>query len=689
MLWTALDTETRLASNREPVPELALVGIANDLGAALYAAHDPALLPILRGVWAGGVVLANGPFDVFVLLRRFPELWPLILQAYLDGRVWDVLTAEKALDIAEGQYRKRGGYNLGAVAARRGGVALDKHDPWRKRYGEVIGLEVSQLPREAFDYAIRDPYATWIAFRAQQAERARHRLDVFADLPHQARAHLALYAQTLRGMHTDPARVEALDAELGAKIHHLEQRCLAAGLARPKSRKPDAHIALWEQAAREWLAAMPGVRLTWTAPSKTHPKGQISLGEQALDEAGIPKGRWGDPKRRPGEDPHVFYDAATSPPEVGDPPWGRATQLAHPLECFRAMSMRSGRSKNIAVLRHPIIRTRFDELVSTGRVSASGFKKKGAKDLDELDDEVELELDESDAWVGTNTQNWDHSVGYRECIVPPPPDDFSGPDGYMLGITDFGALELVTFAQVQLDVLGHSALADLLRSGKCPHSAFGAKLRGVPYEQFDKSIPEHFDARQLGKAWNFGKPGMMGEARFIAWAWTAYAIRVTPEENKRYDAEWHAQFPEVKQYWKWIDRFQSGVDAKGRPLFSVVQPRSNRIRGGCYKPEAANQCFQGLGSDVAKLALWYLFLAGLDPRSPLYRCPQIIFAHDEHVTAIPRRLVVAKGFDKKNNPILTSPCVDEQERLMIEASRYWCPDVPMKVESKIVERYTK
>lgn len=713
MRWIALDTETALANNREPVPRLVSVAIANDEGEGLYAAHEPRLLEILRAVWSGGVVLANGPFDAFVLARAFPELWPMIVQAWLESRAWDVLTGEKLVDIADGFYRRRGGYNLGAVAARRAGMALNKHDPWRKRYATLLGLEIAQWPVDARTYALDDVRATWRTFTMHQAERARHRADVFADLPNQCRAALALYDQTLSGMHTDPARVEALDRELARKIAHLESRVLACGLARADGKVWDEWLAkpwrdgrtqpkkitLYKEAAQRMLAELPGARLTINPPSPTAiakgiTTGTISLSDDALEEVGIPRGRWGDPKRRPGEDPFVLYDKGQSPPLREDGTGDPATVLAHPLECFRTMSMRSGRTKNIPILRHPVIRTRFDELVGTGRTSASGFKiKKSAADDaadEDAEDEIEQDLDEDDPWVGTNTQNWDHSVGYRECIVPPPPDEFSGPDGYMLAITDFGALELVTRAQFQLDVHRRSALAEVLRAGLCPHSSFGADLLGIDYKSFDKAIPLHFDHRQLGKAWNFGKAGLMGQDRFIRWAWSAYEIRVSPDDERRYTDAWHRKFPEERMTWEWIKRYcQSGVDDKRKPLYTIMLPRSRRIRGRLYLPEAANTTFQGPGADVAKLALWYLFVARYTPSSPLYRCRQIIFAHDENVTAIPRRMIREAGTDKKGNPILVSPALDEQERLMVAASAYWCPDVPMKVESKFVDRYCK
>lgn len=276
---------------------------------------------------------------------------------------------------------------------------------------------------------------------------------------------------------------------------------------------------------------------------------------------------------------------------------------------------------------------------------------------------------------------------------------------YCYGITDFGALELVTFAQGQLDLLGRSALADLLRADKDPHRAFACRILGIAYEDFDGENKAHKNARQLSKAWNFGKPGAMGKRRFIDWAWNTYDLRITDAQHDALDREWKAAFPEVEAYWALVKRYQNGSDVKGRPLHEVRDVRTGYVRGGCGFPDACNQLFQHRGSVVAKQAGWDLFLAGLDPTSPLHGCYQVLMAHDEYVTVMragspvpcPAHVVPTKGKCKRCGvsggtgriwPV-AERALAEQERVMIAASAQWCPDVPMKVESMLRDRYTK
>lgn len=678
-MYTAIDTETTLAGNREPIPRLACVTFANELGVEILHASDPRLFAYVAGALAGGAIFANAPFDLFVLWRHLgPAIWPHIRAALEAGRIADVLTREKYLDIAAGQHRKLGPYNLGAVAQRRAGLVVNKADPWRRRYGALVDVPIAQWPDGALTYAQWDAWSTWRVW--QEQERARHAVvhnvvrDLLVDAPACARAHVALYAMTLRGIETDPVRVAALDLLLTRRIRGLEARVLAAGLARRKhttARCSPGHKVCQCPPKRYKVAAQAALE-AWCRAIGREPersdKGSISLSKKALQHAQVPRGTWDDA---------TLVDIVTKAP-------------AHPIECYRELGgTRAGYSKNIPILKHPRIRTRYDELVATGRTSASGFKAIKVEDADDDDEDEGLEdfdceLEPGDEWVGTNTQNFPRDGGWRECLVPPA--------GHFLGGTDYGALELVTFSQVAIDWTGGSALAETLRAGKDPHSAFAAEhLAHVPYDQFSKKDP----TRQLAKAWNFGKLGAMGEERFLAWALVTYKLTITPEEHRRIDQVWRAAHPEVLRYWAKIKReFATAMGPRG-PEYTIVLPRSGRVRGGCGFPDASNTPFQGEGATVAKRAAWLLFLAGLDPASPLYGCYQLLFEHDAFATAIPidpAHVPWDKGVARAADAACRCRSCDalrEQDRLMIAASNEICPDVPMTVESALHERYTK
>jgi len=679
-----LDTETSLISESEPVPRLVSVQICRGATVDVHAAHESDLPSIVAAAFGGGVALLNAPFDVFVLLRWCPSLYATIAAAYSAERVHAIDLREKLIDISEGLHHRRGGYGLAAVAQRRAGIELDKSaDTWRLRYGELLGLEVSDWPEDARRYARDDASATLAVYHAQERYAAgapgpdghvtvaypgpdgwdvAHRLCVplLANAPAQACAQLALYAQTLHGMHTDQPRVRALGQWYETELDALTRRVLDSGLARVGGTKKAPKVVRDTKRASAMLVAHAeehGIKLEYTTRG-------ASLSEDSLTSADLPPG-------------HPLYDY----------------RLLGATQALRAKTMPS--------LYHPIVRTRYDACVETGRTSSSA---------------------PGDMWVGTNLQNMAKAcacagqcsstvpgdsracVGSpRECLIPPPPGAGLGhldgympgapaPHGYRYAISDFSGAELVTLAQIQIDLFGRSALGDALRSGVDVHAQLGADLLKIPRAAFTKSHPEYKRGRTLAKPVNFGFPGGLGAQSFCAFARTQYGVELTEDEARQCKKIWLSTWPEMELY---LDHIAGLEGSAG--LIDLVQPRSGRIRGRCGYTEACNSLFQGLASDAAKLSLWWLWLAQHDSASPLHRCPQVLFVHDEHVTLVPSD----PAHDPATGPTSdawssSSRCgcrscaaVAEQERIMIAAFAEFCPAVPVRVESSVRDRYGK
>ena len=615
MVVTAIDTETTLVSNAEPVPRLVSVAVASEQGCFLSAAHDPSVPEIVGCILEQGAAFANGPYDIFVLLRAYPELLPLVIRAYQRDRIFDVITREKMIAIAEGTYKKnrKSISSLGGVAMLRAGIELNKNDKWRKQYELLLGLEIAQWPADAKHYAMADAAATWAVWSLQEKFRRSHGLDVFKDEGNQARGHLALYAQTIEGILTDQEQVDKVDTRLANELEQLASQLMGIGLARIGGTKKAPKVVRSEKVAKAVLEQhCSDIGIKCPRTEKEDP----SLSEKSLISARIPKD--------------------------------------HPLDLYRRYGATQAlRSKNITPLRFPLIRTKYENMADTGRTTSSAPQgKKKYEDLEPWE------------WVGTNLQNLPREGGFRECLVPPP--------GYKFIISDWSGAELVAFAQVQIDLFGHSKMAEALIAGRDLHSEVGAQILGVPYEQFDKdSNPEHKDTRQLAKIPNFGYPGGLGTRRMIDFAAGAPYYRTLAEsETKRLKKIYYYTWPEAQSFHEWVARLE-GPDGK----IVLIQPRSGRIRGGCSFTEACNSCFQGLAADAAKLAMWNLWLAKHDPNSGLYGCPQVLFVHDENVTIAPEGRAEA--------------ALAEQERIMIEAFAHWCPDVPVRVESVISDRYVK
>ena len=62
--------------------------------------------------------------------------------------------------------------DLGVVALEYAGLEIDKDDPYRLRYAEIIGRDWATVERGFFDYAVKDPIATLAAYRAMRRRRS-------------------------------------------------------------------------------------------------------------------------------------------------------------------------------------------------------------------------------------------------------------------------------------------------------------------------------------------------------------------------------------------------------------------------------------------------------------------------------------------------------------------------------------
>jgi hypothetical protein len=619
----SLDCETFPVTEREPVPRLVSVAVAHAGGAEVYHREDPNLEAIVRHVLATGIIGANLTFDITVLLRQFPGLLPDVIAAGDAFRLHDVILRDLHIDIALGENSPDRAYTLAAIVERRCSHVLPKADTWRLRYAELDRVPISQWPAEAYQYARDDAVWTLRAFEAQEPFR-----DYITPAQENARFDLTLFCQTLRGIHTDQAWVERLDQRFLRELDTLATLCMASGLAKYKHKKkrpsPIQCCTKAAQAMLADLAAKGQAKVQYTDPTDSHPNGQVCLSSEALENAGFTPGRY-----PPGHDL-----AGQLKPEM------------HPLEAYRLLkSTRTRHSKIVPVLRHPIVRTNYRACVDSGRTASRGFKADGLYGF----------------WApsSTNLQNQERDELIRGCLIPPPGCEFV--------ISDFGMLELVTLAQVELDICGRSALADALNAGIDVHAQFGCDMIGIDLADYSKK--QHGYARSGGKAWNFGKPGGMGQARFIAWARKVYGVELTPDEEKRHTARWHARYPEHRLFWDWVRTYERD----GR--YTIRVTRCDHVRGGMRFPDACNTNFQTLGAYVAKRAGWKLFRASFDPASPLFGTYQWIFVHDEFGTVCP----IGRGAE----------VAAEQERLMIEAAGELCPDVRIGVETVISDRGAK
>jgi DNA polymerase-1 len=258
--------------------------------------------------------------------------------------------------------------------------------------------------------------------------------------------------------------------------------------------------------------------------------------------------------------------------------------------------------------------------------------------------------------------------GVRECFVARP--------GYALVSVDYDAFEMSAWAQVCLDLVGQSVLAEILADpARDLHVEMAAQIHNMPAAELyalKKTDPKKFkDLRQIGKPANFGLLGGLGPARFVEFAWAGYGLTLTEQQARTIKQKWAELYTEAKPYFELIGE-QVGREGRGR----ITQLRSGRVRGGCSFTAAANGYVQSLAADAAKEAGWRLtYEMYAVPESPLYGSRMIAFVHDEYILEVP--------LDRLHEAAM------RQAQVQVEAAKVYMPDVRVSASPAAMYRWQK
>ena len=265
-----------------------------------------------------------------------------------------------------------------------------------------------------------------------------------------------------------------------------------------------------------------------------------------------------------------------------------------------------------------------------------------------------------------NVQNWRRLPGIREAFTPRA--------GYVYAQADYNGLELRTLAQSCLKLVGRSALAEALNSGRDPHLALGAQILGISYQEAkeNKKRADVDAARQTAKVANFGFPGGLGIEKLRLFAKKTYKVDLSEDRARQLKAQWLERWPEMVDYFRHVNEItDQNYGATIKHLFS------GRIRGGASYTAACNSYFQGLGSDATKHAGFLISAACYtQPRSPLFGSRIVNYVHDEFIVET-RDLPTAHE------------AAHELARLMIAGASAFLPDVPPTTEPLLMRFWSK
>lgn len=255
---------------------------------------------------------------------------------------------------------------------------------------------------------------------------------------------------------------------------------------------------------------------------------------------------------------------------------------------------------------------------------------------------------------GPNIQNVPKEGNIRGMYIPKS-------KGNVFVDTDYNSLELAALAQVCLETVGSSKLADTINKGLCPHvktaSEIFKKDAGSTTKEDMGQVTK--SDRQLAKIANFGFGANMGIDTFVGHA-KKQGVELSTQMATTVKSGFLSAFPEMNKYFKLPNKYDNGDRTFTHTTLT------GRIKANCHYSSFLNLGFQGLSADGAKLALYEIMKEGLDMSA---------FIHD----AVVVETEASKAEDTKA----------KLEELMIKGMKQVIPDVAIGVESQITERFSK
>ena len=522
-------------------------------------------------------------YDMAVICAQWPELTPVVFDAYEQNRVTDTQCRQKLIDIAQGRLRgeKKPQYDLGSCSERAGGPVLDKNDPWRLRYGTLYDVPLALWPQEAVTYAVNDAEATSAVWHAQQ--KYAHWLE---DEHRQARADFWITLMIAWGFATDREAAERYIAKVQATLAEDRALCEQMGLVRPDGTKNT-------KAAQAWmvqLCATEGEEVPLTEGGKP------SLSEESIEEHGD-----------------------------------------YVLEAYQRYANANTRAKRARRLLNSPIQARFDVLQNTGRMSCSQGDNKVKKSDPWWKHAVSA--------YGSQIQNPSRDAGYREVFCARPGYALVSIDYGALELCCFAAvcLEMFGFSAMANSINAggdqHTELAAKL-IGVSKEEAYRLKASDKNFANGPRFFakagnfgflggmgPVKFCRTLVKQAVHSGNAALIAKAK-------AY----TEDEARELKAAFVEQWPESKLYFKhWGDLIR--FEGEGPDDFKTIRVRdlkSGRVRGGCSYSQACNDPFQGRAANLFKDAMWriakemYVVCS-----SPLFGSRTVNAIHDQGLFEIP------------------------------------------------------
>jgi DNA polymerase-1 len=262
---------------------------------------------------------------------------------------------------------------------------------------------------------------------------------------------------------------------------------------------------------------------------------------------------------------------------------------------------------------------------------------------------------------GPNLQNVPRKGPYRGVYI--------APHGWVLYACDYSQLELCCLAQTCYTRYGESVMLDLINEGMDLHQWFGDIIMQEEGKNPQTATPEERDYyRQMAKACNFGFPGGLGKKTFRVISFNNYGVDFSEDQCEDLKYLWLSTLPEMKHHLRPPTDGRAGRWDEEQETWYVGATIMGRKSGRTTYCAACNYAFQGLASDGALTALWYLY-------KDRYRV--VNFVHDESITEL-----------LLDDPYLQHH-IQRINQHMVSGMKVACPDVAIRVEGALMHRWEK
>lgn len=289
-----VDLETYLITDNEPFPKPVCLTYTTDTTDPIvltnYKTKDICDIEkfLLDNLSKHELIWQNGmSFDLPVIWTHFPSCRELLIKSLDTGLHKDTLIRQKLYDLStDGRIKnKRGSYSLANLYKIYGGEDVTQYkqgdDIWRLRYNELDNLPIERYPAEAIKYCKLDVEILKRVFLGQEKLRQLRGPGSINTEDLQIKTAFVLSLMSSIGMKVDLKKLYDLELDIQNKLKPLQEVLLKNKFAtitkKGLFRKCDKEL-------REYLQNTYKDYIKKTNPTKTHPRGQIELTYEALND---------------------------------------------------------------------------------------------------------------------------------------------------------------------------------------------------------------------------------------------------------------------------------------------------------------------------------------------------------------------------------------------------------------------